>query len=454
MAETLWAKLKRGSGLGRRRKAPERETEPYPRTFQLGVMQGNRSRPSFKPVARNLRFFSHTPYARRAINAIKDPIAQLEWEIVPIKGVDLNSELKRQIEIATYCFQHPNHEDSFSSMIEQVTEDFLCGAGAIEMQPSGDEQRPLWMWPVDGLSIQIFAFWDGTESVPHYLQTFGYGSLGNLGSDGVQLFDRELMYIKPNPNTADPFGYGRLEVAFLTIAAQIGAQDFAGLVASNAKPSTIMNFEGMDGDKLNAFREYWRNDIEGRGLQPVTGFKNLIVERLYPDGDKSLYLEWQEFCIKTIAASFDLSPQNMGVERDVNRNTSEVAEDRDWDQAIKPTARSIQSHLTRKAIHRRLGFSQLEFRFIGLDREDELATSEIYKNYYESNVLVPNEQRERLGMEPSDNEFANLTYADVQIAMALARGAKEDVDTNLPAPKKTAGSKSTKGAKRGSETED
>jgi hypothetical protein len=49
-----------------------RETELYPRTFQLGVMQGTRDRPTFRPVARNLRFFSKTPYARRAINAIKD----------------------------------------------------------------------------------------------------------------------------------------------------------------------------------------------------------------------------------------------------------------------------------------------------------------------------------------------------------------------------------------------
>lgn len=435
MAESYWALAKRKLGIGRPRHEPRRETEPYPRTFQLGVMQADQQRPSYKPVARNLRFFARTPYARRAINAIKDPIAGLSWEIRPKKGVELNAELERQIEVATYCFDHPNEQDSFRSLIEQVTEDFLCGGAAIETALGGDADRPLWMWPVDGLSIQIFAFWDGSPSAPHYFQTYGYGSLGNLGSNGVLLRDDELIYVKPNPTTADPFGCGRLEVAFLTIAAQIGAQDFAGLLASNAKPSVLLNFEGADGDKLDAFREYWRNDIEGRGLTPITGGKKVDAVKLWPDGDKALFLEWQNFCIRTIAASFDLSPQNMGLEADVNRNTSEVAEDRDWDQAIKPTAHALQEHLTRHAIHRRLGFSQLEFVFTGLDREDELATAEIYDIYYKANVLTPNEQRERMGEEPSKSEWADMTYADVQIAMAAAKGVGENLDTDLPAGK-------------------
>jgi hypothetical protein len=32
----------------------------------------------------------------------------------------------------------------------------LVGAAAIELQLGGDKLRPLWMFPVDGLSIQIY----------------------------------------------------------------------------------------------------------------------------------------------------------------------------------------------------------------------------------------------------------------------------------------------------------
>jgi hypothetical protein len=88
--------------LGRPRKAPERETRPFPTLLQLGGYLA-KQRFLYKPTPRNLRYFSHTPHARRAINAIKNPIAMLDWEIVPLEGLDLNSELDKQIEVATMC---------------------------------------------------------------------------------------------------------------------------------------------------------------------------------------------------------------------------------------------------------------------------------------------------------------------------------------------------------------
>ena len=133
---------------GRRRNEPARDTQVYPQL--LGLMQRQATRPYIKPTPVNLRNFSRTPYARRAINAIKNPVAMLEWEVAPIRGVKENDELKRQIEVATTCLERPNNDDSFRSLIEQVLEDVMCGAGAIEHQVSGDKTRPLWMWPVDG----------------------------------------------------------------------------------------------------------------------------------------------------------------------------------------------------------------------------------------------------------------------------------------------------------------
>ena len=108
---------------GRRPSQPVRETMSYPQMAQLGSPRDDKKRPAFKPVASNLRYFSRTPYARRAINAIKNPIAGHEWEIVPKKGVKTNAEIARQIEVATYCFEHPNADDSFETLSEQVIED-------------------------------------------------------------------------------------------------------------------------------------------------------------------------------------------------------------------------------------------------------------------------------------------------------------------------------------------
>jgi hypothetical protein len=81
--------------LGRRRNEPHRDTEAYPRLMQiLSGQRVGKGVPVFKPTPWNLRSFSTTPYARRAINTIKNPIAQLGWEVVPKKGVEENSEIQ------------------------------------------------------------------------------------------------------------------------------------------------------------------------------------------------------------------------------------------------------------------------------------------------------------------------------------------------------------------------
>jgi hypothetical protein len=181
-----------------------------------------------------LRWFARTPYARRAINSIKNPIALLDWEIVPMPGIDMNAELEKQAEIAAYCIDHPNGDDSARTLFEQVVEDVLLGAGAIEMQLSDDESRPLWMWPVDGLTIQIFPGWAGGVNEARYIQIVGYGNfVGNGIGQQVLLRNDELIYIRPNPISATPFGCGPLGL-FLRFRAIPTPRSLTGRGANDA----------------------------------------------------------------------------------------------------------------------------------------------------------------------------------------------------------------------------
>jgi hypothetical protein len=423
------------SRLGRRRNEPKRDTVSFPTLQQLGNRTG---RVLHKPTPRNLRYFSRTPMARRAINAIKSPLAMLKWEIVPLPGIDLNPELERQIEVATTCFTSPNNDDSFRTLIEQVIEDYLCGAGAIEIQVGGDALRPLWLWPVDGLTIQLYPGWSGDANEARYAQVAGYGTAFG-GGTLAQLRNDELIYLRPNPSTATPFGFGPLEIAFNTISRMLSVGEFAGNVAGNARSSILIDLgDGADTKTLEAFKRYWINEIEGQGSVPITGMgaskdktRGVTVQRLYPEGDDALYLEYQNLLARELGCAFDLSPQNFGIERDVNRNTSEVAEDRDWDMAIRPCGSLVASHLTRDAIQGRLGFSQLCFQFIGLDREDELSNAEIYEIEYQNNAITPNEHRESKGRPPLESQFGDMTKGDMDIAIAAAKGAAEVIDDKL-----------------------
>ena len=425
-----------GKKIGRRRVEPERETMIYPRLMNVGGYT-TRDRPLIKPTAMNVRKFSRTVYARRAINTIKDPIAAMcdagKWEIVPNPGVNLNGEIKRQIKVTTDCLKRPNNDDSFRTLIEQVVEDIaVCGGGAIEQQIGSDPLRPVWLWPVDGMSIQIYAGWAGGKDEARYLQTLGYGNVG--GVQGTPLRNDELIYIRKDPTTENPFGFGPLEIAFATINRQLTTAEYSGNVAGNAQPENILLFVGASSTQIQTLRSYWRDEIEGQGTTPIVGFQDLKAIKLHQGTDSALYLEYQKFILREIATAFGLSPQNLGLEADVNRNTSETAEDRDWNTAIIPMAQLLRSHLNREMIEGKLGFSQIEFKWIGLEREDETETARRYAIYYKSNAITPNEQRERMGMAPMKSKFGDLTAGEVQMrggkskSKDVARGDAEDAE--------------------------
>lgn len=427
-----WLKLPK---LGRKTNAPHRETEAYPNLTLIGQPQNASKKFVYKPTPRNLRYFAKTPFARRAMSAIKNPIVLTQWEVRPKRGIALNSELKRQIELVTRCLEQPNEDDSFRTFLEQIIEDILCGAGAFEQQIGGDKDRPLWMWPVDGLAIQVYPGWAGNQNEARYRQVLGYGGLGTAGgTTGVDLRNEELVYLRPNPTTGSPFGIGPLEVAFLSISRKLAVEEFAGNVSGNASPSRILHLgENVDPDSVRAFRSYWENEMEGQGKLPIAGgSKAPQVLDLKPDGDSALYISYQTLLIREIAVAFNLDASVMSLTADVNRDTSESAEDRNADHAIRPTATLIASHITRETINTRLGFSQLEFAFVGLDRKDEKAAADIFSSYYNINVFTPNEIRAQLGEEPATHAWGDLTYADMTIAQMAARGAKVIDDTDLP----------------------
>lgn len=418
----LWA--------ARRRYRPERESLAYPKLISL--MGQNRTLGTPKPTPTNLRYFSRTVYARRAINRIKDAISTMPWQIV---CDDKSSASQRQAEIVTNCLDSPNESDSFTTLLEQWIEDALVtGAGTLEQAVSPDPVRPIWLWPVDATTIRPVVKWDGNPKSIRFLQALGYTG-GSILSEvnAKQLRAEEIIYMRLNPSTESPYGYGPLEIAYESISSKLGVGRYASSAASNAQPQNLIYVGSVASEsELLAFRAYWRNEVEGQGQTPIIGnqLKPEVI-RLHAGTDDALYLKWQEFLIREIATGFQLSPQSLGIERDVNRNTAETAEDRDWESAVKPMALRVQAHINREVLRARHGITNVHFQFDGLDREDEKAIADIFKIEYENNAVVPNEYRAQKGLEPLKSRWADLTYADMQVAMKAAQGAKEVDDPDI-----------------------
>ncbi|HYA24091.1 MAG TPA: phage portal protein [Terriglobales bacterium] len=353
-----------------------------------------------KPTPINLRRFSETPVARRAINAIKDRIAGMRWRIQlrPGRGQQA-SDAEFRITVLTNNFDAPNPDDSFRSLAEQVLEDVIVGGfGAIEVETTEDEQQPLALWPVDGATIRMKADWDGRPGSPRYVQV-----TGKAGPEGnIELNDDELIYIRLNPRTNTPFGLGRLEVAFEAINAFLGAHRYATKLASNSVVEYALWLQDLTPEHHERLIRWWQDEIEGTGRVPILSVENKPEVLRFGGGtDADLRLQWQEFLLRVIADAFDLPPQSLGLERDVNRSTAAEMSDQAFQQAIVPTARLFAEHLTRDAISKKLGWTDLEFVFTDVDETgDEMEDAQIQTLLLQNGVLTVNEVRRMRGLPP------------------------------------------------------
>jgi len=361
-----------------------------------------------KPTATNLRRFSELPVARKVINTIKDRIAGMRWRIQArrersIDGIE-NGLLRAQW--LTENFETPNPDDSFRSFAEQILEDIIVGGfGAIEVQSTGIIERPLVLWPVDGATIRMKSDWDGLPGSPRYVQvTGGFGPDAN-----IQLNDDELIYVRLNPRTHTPFGLGRLEVAFETINSFLGAHRYASRLASNSVVEYALWLQGLTPEHHERVIRWWQDEIEGTGRVPILSVENKPEVLRFGGGtDADLRLQWQEFLLRVIADAFDLPPQFLGIERDVNRSTANEMNEQAFRSAIVPTARLLADSLTRGAITKKLGWPDLEFAFTDVDSVNEMEEAQIQEILLRNGVLNVEEVRRMRGLGPMPGSTSAL----------------------------------------------
>jgi HK97 family phage portal protein len=353
-----------------------------------------------KPTPMNLRRFAETPVVRRAINVIKDRIAAMDWQVRVRRGVRRQDVAfaERRLRALRRTLEEPNAADSFRTLIEQVIEDALTGGfGAIEMEPTGDEERPAMLWPVDGASIRINARWDGQAETPRYAQALP----GQLESSAVDLRDNQLIYVRMNPRSFTPFGLGPLEVAFETVNLFLSAHRFAGKLASNAVAQYALWLNEATPAQHDRLIRWWQDEIEGTGRVPLISTEQKPEVLRFAQGtDADLRLAWQEFLIRMVANAFGLPPLMLGLEADVNQSTAAEMTDEAFRGAISPLALLLAGHLTRDLFGKCIGWREFEFVFNDLNARDEETELAVQVQLLQAGVLTVNEVRAMRGLGP------------------------------------------------------
>jgi HK97 family phage portal protein len=353
-----------------------------------------------KPSPANLRRFAETPVARRAINLVKDRIASMDWQVRVRRGYTAASVPDAQARIGALrqCLEEPNSADSFRTLFEQAIEDTLVGGfGAIEMEATGDPSQPFRLYVVDGATVQIDPAWKGDPTQPRYAQQTGRIGNGAL----IPLLDDELMYIRLNPRSHTPFGLGRLEVAFETITQFLGANRYAGRLASNSVVQYALWLNEATPEQHDRLIRWWQDEIEGTGRVPILSSENKPEVLRFAGGtDADLHIAWQQFLLVMIANAFDLPPMLLGLTGDVNKSTASEMADEAFASAIVPVAKLLAEHITRDLFAKRLGWREFEFVFNDLESRDETEELNIQIQLLQNNVLTIGEVRQQRGLDP------------------------------------------------------
>ena len=380
----------------------ERKTLALPAILSP-VQLGGQSLP--KPTPANLRRLAETPVVRRAINVIKDRIAAMDWQVRIRRGSDLENgegasseDARRRLSALRRVLEEPNEVDSFRTLIEQVIEDALTGGyGAIEMEPTGEPERPAMLWAVDGASIRINPRWDGRADSLHYAQV----GAGGLESAGVQLRDNQLMYVRMNPRSFTPFGLGPLEIAFETVNQFLSAHRFAGKLAANSVAQYALWLNEATPAQHDRLIRWWQDEIEGTGRVPLISTEQKPEVLRFAQGtDADLRLAWQEFLVRMVANAFGLPPLLLGLEGDVNRSTATELADEAFRGAILPLAQLLAGHITRDLFAKCIGWREFEFVFNDLNARDEATELAVQVQLLQAGVLTVDEVRGMRGLAP------------------------------------------------------
>jgi len=353
-----------------------------------------------KPTPMNLRRFAETPVVRRAINVIKDRIAAMDWQVRVRRGVRVKdlAYAERKLQALRRVLEEPNEVDSFRTLIEQVIEDALTGGyGAIEMEPTGDGERPAMLWAVDGASIRINPRWNGDPETPRYAQALP----GQMDTSAVDLRDDQLMYVRMNPRSFTPFGLGPLEVAFETVNQFLSAHRFAGKLAANTVAQYALWINEATPTQQDRLIRWWQDEIEGTGRVPLISTEQKPEVLRFAQGtDADMRLAWQEFLIRMVANAFGLPPLMLGLEADVNQSTAAEMTDEAFRGAISPLAMLLAGHITRDLFGKCIGWREFEFVFNELNARDEETELAVQVQLLRAGVYTVNEVRAMRGLGP------------------------------------------------------
>lgn len=372
------------------------------------------------PTVKQLRNFSYDPVVRRAITIVQDALARQPYAIEVIGG---RGKRLKEIEAVKNCIEHPNLVDTRASFTKRLIDDaMVLDAMCAEVAKATSQKHPVYLYPVDGSTIQMVVPFDYTDDeAARYMQT---------QSDGMHYFSaQQVAYIQRNYFTYQARGLSPIMMAYQYVMFYLNSCQQADEKATNATAEFLISLgEGVTPEMREKFVEYMRNEIEGTGRIPVTaGSKYVETKQIKAINSDGLYLKWIDKLTQIIGVAFGIPPEKLGLVIANDRSTGEDQENAIIQELIKPYA-CMMEDLYNNYVIAKMGLGgSLRFRYIFEDSEAQksVKSKRVVDEYYKG-VLTENEVRDLMGYAQSSSPYANMTYpektANINVSLGIAGG--------------------------------
>lgn len=362
------------------------------------------------PTVTQLRNFAKNSIVRRPISIIEDTITRLPYELTNVNKADTNEYLAQKA-IALSIIANPNVVHSWKPFVKMILDDLVTlDAGCFEKAMGGSSDRPLFLYPTDGSTVQFVVPYNYTdENSARYAQ--------QQPLETKYFSSKQLAYLQRNHFTDRPEGLSPILAAYNYIIYFLDSNERANGVATNATADFAMNLgENVTGPEREAFIEYMANEIEGTGRIPIiAGSKGIDTKQIRAINKDGLYQSWQEFLMGIIAISFGLPPQKLGVITTNDRSTAEDLDNMIMTELVKPYADIIEDAVNQHFL-RPLGYDKLfKFSFVYAETETQKKLrSDRVTQELEKGAITENEARVLLGHSKRDSKYADVSYSEAK----------------------------------------
>lgn len=409
--------------------------------------------------------------ARRCIEIRKNEVATLNWTITIAEGAaekaqadhpsmsrsDVEAELGRRLgpEIArcTRFWEEPNPREgeNFSEWISKLLEEHLV-LDAIAIYPRrtyGDDLYALEI--IDGSTVKVLRDNTGGRPQPpqpayqQILWGFPRGEfVADVDPDGnvVNGYRSDhLIYKRRNVRTFTQYGYSAVEQALEDIDVWLRRRKWIrDEYTEGTVPTAFLSNSGLTGWTAEQILDYERSLNDAYAGQTAERHRlRVLPPGFTPDileGVAEKYKpEYDLYLIKQIAAHFDITIAELGFTEVGGLGSTgwhEGQADVQHRKATLPTLRWLQQLLTTIS-RKHLGMpNELEFRFLGLEEEDEAAADQVAQQRIVWGRMTLNEDRDRLGLPRYGFAEADMPMVMTTRGVIFLDGSSDTAEPGVP----------------------